>query len=161
MSYPARAEGLVNMISVQGLSPQPTQRVSIKQSDGEVPVMLELWEMQKYPFIAIAPRSTPSRSGSTWESPIYGSNRTVWHLNWVQTNNFCWTEVLEIELFDCLTACKEMNDILIDFFVIHSNTWKHLSVCKRMSFGSFENVINKMFTNHIYIWYICIKRIWH
>ena len=30
----------------------------------------------KYPFIAIAPRSTRARSGSTWQGPIYGSNRT-------------------------------------------------------------------------------------
>ena len=34
-----------------------------KKSDGEVPVILELWE---YPFIAIAPRSTVTLSGSTW-----------------------------------------------------------------------------------------------
>ena len=23
-----------------------------------------------------------ARSGSTWKGPVYGSNRTVWHLNW-------------------------------------------------------------------------------
>ena len=37
-----------------------------KQSDDEVPVMLELWEMREYPFNAIVPRSTLTRSGSTW-----------------------------------------------------------------------------------------------
>ena len=30
----------------------------IKQSDGETPVILELWRNAKYPFIIIAPRST-------------------------------------------------------------------------------------------------------
>ena len=30
-----------------------------------------------------------------------GSNRTVWHLNWVQTN-----DLLDIELFDHLTVHK-------------------------------------------------------
>ena len=29
--------------------------------------------------------SAPPRSGSTWERPIYGLNRTVWHLNYVKT----------------------------------------------------------------------------
>ena len=31
----------------------------------------------EYLFIAIVPRSTLARSGSTWWGPIYGSNRTV------------------------------------------------------------------------------------
>ena len=35
------------------------------------------------PFIAIAPKSTLPRSSRTWESPIYGSKRTFWHLNCV------------------------------------------------------------------------------
>ena len=30
----------------------------------------------EYPFISTAPRSTLARSGSTYEGPIYGSNRT-------------------------------------------------------------------------------------
>ena len=37
-----------------------------KQSDGEVPVMLELLGNVEHPFITIAPRSTLTRSGSTW-----------------------------------------------------------------------------------------------
>ena len=36
-----------------------------KRSDGVVPVMLELWEMQSTPFIAIAPRSSVTGSDST------------------------------------------------------------------------------------------------
>ena len=55
----------------------------------------------EYSFIAIAPRSTLARSGSTWKGLIYGPNRTVYHLNWVQTN-----DLLEIELFGHLTVCK-------------------------------------------------------
>ena len=44
-------------------------------SDGEVPIILELWGAE-YPFIAIAPRSTLDRNGSTWYGPIYVLNRT-------------------------------------------------------------------------------------
>ena len=40
--------------------PNECPRYDTKQSDGEVPVMLGLWG------IAIAPRSTLARSGSTW-----------------------------------------------------------------------------------------------
>ena len=36
------------------------------QSDGKVPVMLGLWGNGELPFIAIAPRSTLTRRGSTW-----------------------------------------------------------------------------------------------
>ena len=52
-------------------------RYDTKQSDGKVPVMLELWGMRSTPFIAIAPRFTQARSGSTWQGPNYGSNRTI------------------------------------------------------------------------------------
>ena len=37
-----------------------------KQSDGETVVMVVLWGIEKYPFIAITPKSTLTRSGSTW-----------------------------------------------------------------------------------------------
>ena len=36
-----------------------------KKSDGEVLIMMELWGFAEYPFIAIAPRFTLARSGST------------------------------------------------------------------------------------------------
>ena len=48
-----------------------------KQSDGEASVTLKLWGMRSTPYIAIAPRSTLARSGSTAKDPIDGSNRTV------------------------------------------------------------------------------------
>ena len=44
----------------------PPMRGQSLQSDGEVPVMLELWGMQCAPFIVIAPRFTLARNGSTW-----------------------------------------------------------------------------------------------
>ena len=33
----------------------------------------------EHPFIAIAPKSTLARRGSTWYGPIYGLNRTKLH----------------------------------------------------------------------------------
>ena len=38
--------------------------------------------------------------------------------------------------------------------VIDRNTWHHLTVCKKMSSGSFNNVIYKIFTNHTYSKYM-------
>ena len=37
-----------------------------------------------------------------WKGPFYVSNSTVWHLNYVQTNDWCKIKFLEIELFDYL-----------------------------------------------------------
>ena len=82
----------------------------IEQSDDEAAVMLEPWRMQCRP-------SLPSFLGTLCvgvvapESPIYGSNRTVWHLNWVQINDLSWIILLEIELFDNSIACKQMADV--------------------------------------------------
>ena len=41
-----------------------------------------------------------------------------------------------------------------ELLLLHSSTWNYLTVCKRMSLGSFKNVIYKMFTNHIYLIYL-------
>ena len=54
----------------------------------------------EYPFIAVVPRSTLAWSVSTWKGPIYGSNRSVWYSNCVQTNDLCKIELFEIELFE-------------------------------------------------------------
>ena len=51
-----------------------------------------------------------------------------------------------------LTVCKQMNDVKL--LLLNSNTWNHLTVCKKMSSGSFKNVINKMFINHIFNVYV-------
>ena len=47
-------------------SPNDCPGYDTKQSDGEIPVMLELWKNVKYLFIAIVTRSTLDWSGSTW-----------------------------------------------------------------------------------------------
>ena len=44
------------------------------------------WMWHKTIFIAIASRFTLTWSGSTWEGPIYESNRTVLMLNWIAWN---------------------------------------------------------------------------
>ena len=49
----------------RGMTPSnECPRYDTKQSDDEVPVMLELWENAEYPIFAIAPRSTLARNGS-------------------------------------------------------------------------------------------------
>ena len=58
-----------------------------EQSDVEAPVLQEVLGNSGFQFIAITPRSTLTQSGNTWLGPIYGSNRTIWHL--VQTNDLC------------------------------------------------------------------------
>ena len=81
-------------------------------SDGGVPIMLEFWGLNEYSFIAITPRSTLARRGSTWMVPIYGSNRTKVRtyakLNCLKKKSFdiwstflCLSELFEIELFLC------------------------------------------------------------
>ena len=60
------------------------------------------------------------------------------------------------------------SDYLDPFYTVQelnttdSNTWNYLTVCKQMSPGLFKN--NYLQTIHlliIYIWCLCIKRIWH
>ena len=50
------------------LPPAPNEcpGYNTKQSDGEVPVMLELWGNEEHPFIAIARRSPLAPRGSSW-----------------------------------------------------------------------------------------------
>ena len=50
MSYPARAEGLVNSTITPRAPPYGT-----KQSDGEVPVMLGLWRIWSSPSLPLLP----------------------------------------------------------------------------------------------------------
>ena len=66
-------------------------------------------------------RSTPSFSllpGPLWLSVVapdsalsMGQIELFHHLNSVQTNDLCKTELFEIELFDRLTVCKLMTDV--------------------------------------------------
>ena len=79
-----------------------------------------------------------------------------------------------------LNGCERMTDVKL--LLLHSNTWNHLTLSKqiinnklnylcqkylkpfnceqKISSGSFKNVINKMCLQIMYIWYICINRIW-
>ena len=56
----------IDRFSVEG-NPPPNECLAYntKQSDCELPVMLELWGNVENPFIAITPRSTLVWSGST------------------------------------------------------------------------------------------------
>ena len=83
----ARAVEYTNCFSAIEYPPNKCPGYDIKQSDGVAPVMLEVWGMRIIP-------SLPSFLGSLWPRVVapdstYGSNRTIWHLNWVQTNNLC------------------------------------------------------------------------
>ena len=44
-------------------------------------------ENSEYLFVAIAFRSNLTRSGGSWQGPIYRSNKIFCPLNWMQTNN--------------------------------------------------------------------------
>ena len=46
------------------------------------------------------------------------------------------------ELFDHLTVCKQMTNVLIEFLVMQSNTWKYLSL--------FTNVY-KSYISNVYV----------
>ena len=61
--------------------PHPHPWYDTKQSNGAAPVMLELWKT----WNASSLLSLPSPLWLGVVAP--GSNRTVWHLNWVQTND--------------------------------------------------------------------------
>ena len=75
------------LLLCRGVRPHPNKcpAYDTKQSDGEVPAMLELWGMQSTP-------SLPSLPGPLWpgvvapdKGPIYGSNRTngILMQNWI------------------------------------------------------------------------------
>ena len=67
------------------LSPSECPSFDIEPSDGD----LQPWSFGNigYTLFVIAPRSTLTRSGSTWWGLIHRSNRSFWHLTWVQTND--------------------------------------------------------------------------
>ena len=64
--------------------------------------------MQSTPSIAITPGSLRTRVVELDGVLLMGSNKTVWHLNWVQTNNLYKIEIFEIELFDYSTVSKQI-----------------------------------------------------
>ena len=85
--------------------------------------MLELWEMQStHPFIAIAPWSTLTRSGSAWWGHIYGWNRlkSVQMLNWIVWNR----TVLTLKL--CTYAklnCLKYKGFFLHWNCVHILNW--------------------------------------
>ena len=66
------------------LPPNKCPGYDTKQSDGEAPVLLELCGMQSAPSLPLLPGPLWARVVAPDMGPIYKSNRTVWHLNWVQ-----------------------------------------------------------------------------
>ena len=68
-------------------------------------VRLQCWSFGEY-GVLLHCHCSLVQSGCTWIGLLFGSNRTVWHLNWVQTHDLCSVELLEIDLFDHLTVCK-------------------------------------------------------
>ena len=98
-------------------------------------------EVVEYPFIAIAPRSTLTRSGSTWLAPMCASNRTKLR-TYAKLNDLNKQRAIKWLMLncDCYIATLETSQL-----------WAKKSTC------SFKNVINKMC---VYI-YICINRVWN
>ena len=122
-------------IHCRGLRPLPLNKCpeyDIKPFDGEAPVMLELWWMW-------STLSLPSLLGLLLLG-VVAHDRILsmgqWlMLNWVVRNRTIWS----------LTVCKH-DKSLIEFLVIASSTWNHVTVCK-MSISLFKKV-SKIFTNH-------------
>ena len=92
----------------------------IKQSDGKDPA-LKIWRM--WSTFSLLPGSLWSRVIASDRVLSMGQKELFNYLNCVQTNDRC----------------------LIELLVIHSNTWNHLTACKKLSSGSFKNVVNKMY----------------
>ena len=61
----------------------------IKQSDSEASIMQELWGIWRIPLLPLLPSPLWPWVIAPQKGPINGSNRTVWHLNRVQTNDLC------------------------------------------------------------------------
>ena len=38
--------------------------------------------------------------------------------------------------------------------LLYNNTWNYLTICKQISSGLFKNIVNKIFTHHIYLIYM-------
>ena len=79
-----------------------------KQSDGEAPVMLELWGMQSISSLPLFP--------CVHCPGVIVPDRVL--------------SMGQIELFDHLTVCKLC---LIELLGMHCNTWTYLAVCKQIS----------------------------
>ena len=81
-----------------------------KLSDGEAPVMLELWGMRRTYSLPLLP-------GPHWPG-VVAPDRVL--------------SIGQIELLIILTVCKQITDVLIELLVLNGNAWKHWAVCKEM-----------------------------
>ena len=66
------------LLLCRGVRPSPNEcpGYDTKQSDGEVPAMLELWEMQSTPLLPLLPGPLCPGVVAPDKGPIYGSNGT-------------------------------------------------------------------------------------
>ena len=66
------------LLLCRGVRPTPNEcpGYDTKQSDGEVPVMLELWGMRSTPSLPLVPGPLWPRVVAPDKGPIYGLNRT-------------------------------------------------------------------------------------
>ena len=80
-------------------SPNECLGYDIKQSDGETPVMLELWGMQSTSLL-------PLLRGPLW--PRVGALDRVLSMSQIELN---WTELFEIELFICIKMNLALNNL--------------------------------------------------
>ena len=78
----------------------------INQSDGKAPIMMKLWGIRGTPSLPLLP-------GPLWPG-VVAPDRILSMAqisNWVSKNDICQIELLEIELFDHLTVCRQMIDV--------------------------------------------------
>ena len=82
--------------------PNECPEYDIKKSDGEAPVMLELWGM-------LSTSSLPSLFGLLWAG-VVTPNRVLLSMGQIElsANNLCIIELFKIELFDHLPVYKQM-----------------------------------------------------
>ena len=100
------------LLLCRGVRPPPHEcpGYDTKQSDGEVPAMLELWGMRSTP-------SLPSLPGPLWpgvvapdKGPIYGLNRTIYHASFTllifafKLRIYARLNCLKLNCFDIETA---------------------------------------------------------
>ena len=103
-----------------------------KQSDGEVPMMLELWGMQSTP-------SLPSLPGPLWPGVVVPDsilsmgkielicvlmlNRIVW--NWIvfDIDTVITINWIKKELFRNLTVCKKKTIVILKWIVYIRTVW--------------------------------------
>ena len=107
----AQSAGVVEYtdgISAGVNAPQECPRNDTKQSDSVASKMLELWGMCSTPSLPSLPGSHRSRVVAPERVLSRVSNRTVWHLNWEQTNYWYLIELLGIDLFDDLCVNKRL-----------------------------------------------------